>query len=43
MSYSALLGDRDGIRVDDVATAADTIGYEVLTHIGSRVKRVYNA
>lgn len=36
-----LLGDADGIRVDDVATAAETIGYEVLTRIGSRVKRVY--
>jgi alanine racemase len=36
-----LLGDKDGIRVDDVATAAGTIGYEVLTRIGPRVKRVY--
>jgi alanine racemase len=36
-----LLGDADGIRVDDVATAAGTIGYEVLTRIGSRVKRLY--
>ena len=36
-----LLGDRDGIRVDDVAAAAGTIGYEVLTRIGPRVKRVY--
>lgn len=36
-----LLGDRDFIRVDDVANAAGTIGYEVLTRIGSRVKRVY--
>lgn len=36
-----LLGDRDGIRVDDVANAAGTIGYEVLTRIGPRVKRVY--
>ena len=36
-----LLGDRDGIRVDDVAEAAGTIGYEVLTRIGARVKRVY--
>ncbi len=36
-----LLGDRDGIRVDDVANAASTIGYETLTRIGPRVKRVY--
>jgi alanine racemase len=36
-----LLGDADGIRVDDVAAAAQTIGYEVLTRIGRRVKRVY--
>lgn len=36
-----LLGDADGIRVDDVAHVAQTIGYEVLTRIGSRVKRVY--
>jgi hypothetical protein len=31
----------DGIRVDDVANAAETIGYEVLTRIGPRVKRLY--
>lgn len=36
-----LLGDRDGIRVDDLADAAGTIGYEILTRIGPRVKRVY--
>lgn len=36
-----LLGDRDGIRVDDVAAAAGTIGYEILTSIGDRVRRVY--
>ena len=36
-----LLGDQDGIRVDDVAAAAGTIGYEVLTRIGPRVKRLY--
>ena len=36
-----LLGDRDGIRVDDLATNAGTIGYEILTRIGPRVKRVY--
>ena len=36
-----LLGDRDGIRVDDVAAAAGTIGYEVLTRIGPRVARNY--
>lgn len=36
-----LLGDKEGIRVDDVAKAAGTIGYEILTRIGQRVKRVY--
>jgi alanine racemase len=36
-----LLGDADGIRVDDVANAAETIGYEVLIRIGPRVKRLY--
>lgn len=39
--HITLLGDQDGIRVDDVANAADTIGYEVLTRIGQRVKREY--
>jgi len=39
--YITLLGDHDGIRVDDVANAADTIGYEILTRIGARVKREY--
>ena len=36
-----LLGDQPGIRVDDLALAADTIGYEILTRIGLRIKRVY--
>ena len=36
-----LLGDKDGIRVDDLANAAGTIGYEILTRIGARVKREY--
>lgn len=36
-----LLGDKDGIRVDDVADAAGTIGYEILTSIGNRVRRDY--
>lgn len=36
-----LLGDQPGIRVDDLAAAAGTIGYEVLTRIGARVGRVY--
>lgn len=36
-----LLGDADGIRVDDMAEAAGTIGYEILTRIGPRVKRIY--
>lgn len=38
-----LLGDKEGIRVDDVAAAAGTIGYEILTRIGSRVRREYCA
>jgi alanine racemase len=38
-----LLGDKDGIRVDDLAEKAGTIGYEILTRIGARVKRVYTA
>jgi len=36
-----LLGDKDGIRVDDLAACAGTIGYEILTRIGARVGRVY--
>lgn len=40
-THITLLGDADGIRVDDVAAAAATIGYEILTSIGTRVKRVY--
>ena len=36
-----LLGDCDGIRVDDLAAAAGTIGYEILTRIGGRVARQY--
>jgi alanine racemase len=36
-----LLGDRDGIRVDDLAARAGTIGYEIFTGIGARVARVY--
>ncbi len=36
-----LLGDKDGIRVDEVAAAASTIGYEILTSIGDRVRRIY--
>lgn len=30
-----------GITVDDVAAAADTIGYEILTRLGDRCERVY--
>lgn len=37
-----LLGERDGIRVDDLANAAGTIGYEILTRIGNRVARRYS-
>lgn len=40
-AHITLLGNKPGIRVDDVATAAGTIGYEVLTRIGPRVKREY--
>ena len=36
-----LIGDE--ITVDDVATAAGTIGYEVLTSLGRRYHRVYRA
>lgn len=36
-----LLGEGDGIRVDELAEAAGTIGYEILTRIGARVQRVY--
>jgi alanine racemase len=34
-----LLGD--GIGVDDLAARAGTIGYEVLTSLGRRYRRVY--
>jgi len=37
--FAALIGD--GISVDDVATTAGTIGYEVLTGLGHRYHRVY--
>ena len=40
-THIELLGDRDGIRIDDVADAAGTIGYEVFTRIGARVARSY--
>ena len=40
-THLTLLGDRDGIRVDDLAQRAQTIGYEILTSIGNRVKRMY--
>jgi len=33
----------DEISVDDLATAAGTIGYEVLTSLGKRYHRVYRA
>lgn len=36
-----LLGDRDGIRVDEVASHAQTIGYEVLCALGNRLERKY--
>ena len=31
----------DGITIDDLASAAGTIGYEILTHLGPRCHRVY--
>lgn len=31
----------DGISIDDLAAAAGTIGYEVLTHLGPRCHKVY--
>lgn len=40
-AHITLLGDRDGIRVDDVATHAQTIGYEVLCALGNRLERKY--
>jgi alanine racemase len=33
----------DGLDLDAVATAAGTIGYEVLTGLGQRYHRVYRA
>jgi len=38
-SHLSLLGAHQG--VDDLARAADTIGYEILTSLGARYKRVY--
>jgi alanine racemase len=38
-TYVDLLDDRYG--VDDAALAADTIGYEILTSLGNRFRRVY--
>jgi alanine racemase len=37
--FATLIGA--GIGVDDLAAAAGTIGYEVLTHLGRRYQRVY--
>ena len=37
-----LLGDYDGIRVDEIADQLGTIGYEILCAIGDRVKRNYS-
>ncbi len=39
--FATLIGDE--ISVDDVANAAGTIGYEVLTSLGRRYHRVYRA
>jgi alanine racemase len=38
-SHLSLLGTHQS--VDDLARAADTIGYEILTSLGARYKRVY--
>jgi alanine racemase len=38
---ATLIGDE--ITVDDVAAAAGTIGYEVLTSLGRRYHRIYRA
>jgi alanine racemase len=40
-THIELLGDKDGIRVDDLAASAGTIGYEIFTRIGPRVTRTY--
>ena len=40
-THLELLGDKDGIRVDEIADKAGTIGYEVFTRIGARVRRIY--
>lgn len=37
----SLLANREGITVDALADHAQTIGYEILTSIGPRVKRIY--
>jgi alanine racemase len=39
--FATLIGDE--ITVDDLATAAGTIGYEVLTSLGHRYHRFYRA
>jgi alanine racemase len=36
-----LMGDVDGIRPDDLAARAGTIGYEILTSLGPRYVRRY--
>lgn len=40
-THVRLIGDSEGIRVDDLADAAGTIGYEIFTRIGPRVRREY--
>lgn len=37
----SLLGDKDGIRIDDVAGTAQSIGYELLCRLGNRLSRTY--
>jgi alanine racemase len=38
---ATLIGDAPGITPDEIADRAGTIGYEVLTSLGSRWRRVY--
>ena len=37
--FVTLIGDADGIRPDELAARAGTIGYEVLTSLGARYAR----
>jgi alanine racemase len=37
--WLTLIGDADGMRPDDLAARAGTIGYEILTSLGARYAR----